>query len=92
VSCGHGGYHGCGEWHGGLWYGPPAEVDRDARADWYEAARPMPRGRGRDRWEERAISAGELEARLVELRDEMRRVQSELSGLRRPEAASDDGA
>jgi hypothetical protein len=89
VSCGHG-WHGCGPWYGGGceswpyergpyvrgaygrgWYGP-ADWDED-----YESPRRR-RGRGREKASEN------LEARLSELRDEVRRLEEELSGLRAP--------
>jgi hypothetical protein len=80
MSCGHGGYHGCGPRYGPMcgpgWYEP---------ADWYkEAVPPFPRRRRYRRFERQA-PADELEARLADLRDEVRRVESELSELRHRE-------
>ncbi len=84
MSCGHGwhGGHGCGPWHGwGYENGPYDRGGPYARADWYEDVEPPRRrrqGRGRD-------AAGEdLEARLSELRDQVQRLEEELSNLRAP--------
>jgi hypothetical protein len=86
MSCWHGGYHGCGPWYGPAygagWYGP---------ADWYEEAGPAFRRRRRYRRYEPEASADELEARLADLRDEMRRLESELSDLRRQEESAPEG-
>jgi uncharacterized small protein (DUF1192 family) len=88
MSCSHGwhGWHGCGPW-----YGPPAGAGWYEPADWYEEAAPMPRRQGRYPRFERESSAGELEARLAELRDEVHRMESELSDLRRQEASAPEG-
>jgi uncharacterized small protein (DUF1192 family) len=88
MSCWHGGYHGCGPWcgpaYGPSWYEP---------ADWYEDAPPAYRRRraGYRRYA-REASADELEARLADLRDEMRRVELELSDLRRQEEGAAAGS
>lgn len=85
MSCWHG-WHGCGPW-----YGPPYAPGWYEPADWYEEAAPVFRRRGRYRRFEREAPADELEARLAELRDEVRRVESELSELRRREEAAPEG-
>jgi hypothetical protein len=85
MSCGHG-WHGCGPW-----YGPPYASGWYEPADWYEEAGPPFRGRRRYRRFEREAPADELEARLADLRDEVRRVESELSELRRREDAAAEG-
>jgi hypothetical protein len=81
MSCGHG-WHGCGPWYGPTydrgWYGP---------TDWYEEAGPPLRSR-RYRRSERDASADELEARLADLREEVRRVESQVAGLRRQEESA----
>ena len=82
MSCGHG-WHGCGPW-----YGPPNGPGWYDPADWYEEAAPAFRRRGRYHRFEREAPADELEARLAELRDEVRRVESELSELRHREDAA----
>lgn len=84
MSCGHG-WHGCGPW-----YGPPNAPGWYEPADWYEEI-PSFRRRRQYRRFERETSAAELEARLGELRDEVRRMESELSDLRRQEAAAAEG-
>jgi hypothetical protein len=86
MSCWHG-WHGCGPWHGlpygGGWYGP---------ADWVEEPeRPFRRRYRGFRRPDRGTAAEELEARLADLRDEMRRVEAELSGLRGGEEAMTEG-
>ena len=85
MSCGHG-WHGCGPW-----YGPPYGPGWYDPADWYEEAAPVLRRRGRYRRFEREAPADELEARLAELRDEVRRMESELSELRRRDDAAAEG-
>jgi hypothetical protein len=82
MSCWHG-WHGCGPWYGppnAGWYEP---------TDWYEEV-PLRRGR-RSRRFERETSTDELEARLVDLRDEMRRLESTLSELHSQEEAAAEG-
>jgi len=80
MGCWHG-WHGCGPAYGppygGGWYGPP---------DWYEEPEwPMRRRyRGSARID-REQATEELEARLEELRTEMRRMEAELIELRGPE-------
>jgi hypothetical protein len=86
MGCWHGGFHGCGPWYGAPygagWYEP---------VDWYEEAPAVPRRHRRYRRFERNASAEDLEARLADLRDEMRRVESDLSDLRRQSEAAADG-
>jgi uncharacterized small protein (DUF1192 family) len=84
MSCGHG-WHGCGPWHGGPygggWYEP---------ADWYgEADWPVRRRAPRYRRMESETATDELEARLAELRDEIRRVEADLGSLRGSGAAAE---
>jgi hypothetical protein len=86
MGCWHGGYHGCGPW-----YGPPYGAGWYEPVDWYEEAPAFSRRRRRYRRFEREASAEDLEARLADLRDEVRRVESELSDLRRQEEAGAEG-
>jgi hypothetical protein len=83
MSCGHG-WHSCGPWSGPPysrgWYGPP---------DWYEEADWPIRGRSRRyRRPDPETAAEELETRLEELREEVRRVEAELGHLVRPDHAA----
>ena len=83
MGCWHGG-HGCGPWHGGPyspgWYEP---------AEWYEEAdRPIRRRSRGYRRPERETVPEDLEMRLDELRDEIRRVENELVSLRRSDEAA----
>ncbi len=84
MGCWHGhGYgHGCGPGYPGPaprgWYGPVDE------GDWYEDARRPMRRRRRVRPEDREMRAASLEARLEELRDELRRVEAALDDLVKP--------
>ena len=74
MGCWHGGYHGCGPWHGPYgWYEP---------ADWYGEDGPVRSGYRRDRRYERVVDVDELEARLADLRGEIRRVEGEIVNLR----------
>ena len=89
MSCWHGshGWHGCGPWNGPPngrgWYGP---------ADWEDDLEQPIRRRGRRYGRlDRPVASDELEARLVDLRDEVRRVESELLDLRRQEDAAAEG-
>jgi uncharacterized small protein (DUF1192 family) len=86
MGCWHGGYHGCG-----AWYGPAYGPGRYEPADWYEEAAPAFRRQRRHRRYEREVSAAELEAQLSDLRDEMRRLEADLSDLRRQGEASAEG-
>jgi len=75
MSCSHG-WHGCGPWHGPGrgWYGPD---------DWYEEFdRPVRRRDRRDTRFDADSVAGDLEARLSALQDEIRRAETELAELR----------
>lgn len=85
MGCSHGGYHGCGPW-----YGPPYGAAWYEPVDWYEEAPAFSRRRRRRKFE-REASAEDIEARLADLRDEVRRVESELSDLRRQEEAGAEG-
>lgn len=69
MGCWHG-PHGCGPWYGG----PYAEWSDEM--DW-----PIRRRVRRARRGDQEMAADELEARLDELRDELRRVQAELENL-----------
>ena len=77
-------WHDWHDWHGcGPSYGVPYGRGWSEPADWYEE-REWP-ARRRDRRLQRLdpeMAVGELESRLDELRDEMRRVESELTNLR----------
>jgi hypothetical protein len=77
MSCGHG-WHGCGPWYGPPygrdWYGP---ADRYEEADW-----PVRRRSRRALRLEAETAPEDLEARLGELREEIRRVEAELVSLR----------
>ena len=77
MGCAHG-WHGCGHWYGppygGGWY-EPAEWDE-------EADRPIRRRSRGYRRPEGETAPEELEMRLDELRDEIRRVENELVSLR----------
>jgi hypothetical protein len=80
VGCGHG-WHGCGPWYGGPyergWYEP---------TEWYEQDEwPIRSRRRRRRPVDREAGTEDLEARLAELRDELRRVEAELMSLRGPD-------
>jgi hypothetical protein len=77
MSCGHG-WHGCGPWAYGPYAGPRYEP-----ADWYEEADWPLRGRARRyRAMEHDAAPEALEARVDELRDEIRRLEAELVNLR----------
>ena len=84
MGCWHGCGHYCG-WpspHG--WYGPPM-----AESDWpEETAWPVRRRYRRGQPIDPERAAASLEARLEELRVELRRVEAALADLRRGEAAS----
>jgi hypothetical protein len=86
MSCWHG-WHGCGPLYGPpygrSWYGP---------AEWEDELEQPIRRRGR-RYGllDRPVASDELEARLADLRDAVRRVESELSDLRRHEDAAAEG-
>lgn len=86
MSCGHG-WHGCGPWYGppygGGWYEP---------AEWYqEADFPIRHRSRRYRRLDLGVAAEEVEARLAELRDEIRRAEAELADLRGREEAAAEG-
>jgi hypothetical protein len=80
MSCGHG-HGGCGPSYGGAygrgWYDP---VEWCGPEDWSMARRRRRFGRM-----DREAAPEELEERLSALRDEIRRVEAELGGLRRTE-------
>lgn len=83
MGCWHG-YHRCGPWfedpYSRGWYGP---------ADWYEGGAPRP-WRHRRSWRlDRETAADALEARLEELRDELRAVEDDLARLRAAGPAGD---
>jgi uncharacterized small protein (DUF1192 family) len=84
MGCRHS-WHECGPWYGPAngpdWYGP---------ADWVEEP---PRARRRRRYGRLDDSeAGEdLESRLAELRDEVRRVEARLADLRDQKEATLEG-
>ena len=76
---------GC--WHGargcGPWSGPPRWSGWYEPADWYDEFEwPVPPRYPRRRGPAPTPDAGDLEARLGELRDELRRVEDELGRLR----------
>jgi len=78
MSCGHG-WHGCGPW-----CDPPPDRGWFASPDWYQEE-PDRRIRGRRRRYRRFDSetaTEDLEARLEELHEEVRRVEAELVNLR----------
>jgi len=90
MSCWHG-WHGCGPAYGwpGSWrgYGPP-----DVEPDWCEdVSWPMPRRRRRERPADRETAVSSLEARLEELRAELRRVEAALEEIQRPGAEAAQG-
>jgi hypothetical protein len=75
---------GC--WHGirgcGPWYGPPRWTGWYEPADWYdEGDWPIPPRYARRRPPDREVATSELEAQLAELRDELRRIETELGRL-----------
>ncbi len=74
MSCRHG-WHGCGPWYGPAygpdWYGP---------ADWVEEP-PRTRRRRYGRLESDETTE-DLEARIAELRDEVRRMGEQIVRLR----------
>ena len=79
MSCGHGSWHGCGPW-----YGPPRSEGWCGPDDWSEAFdRPTRRRSRRYALSDADSVADDLEARLSALRDEIRRAEAELAGLRR---------
>lgn len=84
MGCWHG-RHSCGPWYdpayGPEWYGP---------VDWVEEP-PRARRRRRYRRLEDSEAGEDLEARLVELRDEVRRVEARLADLRDEEEATLEG-
>lgn len=84
MSCRHG-WHGCGPW-----YGPAYGPDSYGPADWVEEP---PRARRRPRYGRlEGSDAGEdLEARIAELRDEVRRIEARLADLRDQEEATLEG-
>ncbi len=78
MSCGHGGWHGCGPW-----YGPPRGEGWYAPDDWYdEFDRPVRRRYRRSARSDAEGVADDLEARLSALREEIRRAETELAELR----------
>lgn len=83
MSCGHG-WHGCGPWYGGpydrAWYAPPESYEE---SEW-----PVRRRTRRNRRAEGEAGAEYLEARLAELVDEVRRLQTELASLRDSDQAA----
>ncbi len=83
MGCWHGGYHGCGSW-----YGPPYGWREPA--EWYMEPPMSSRLRRSYRRAERQASAEDLEAQLTDLREEMRRVESDLADLLRMEKAAAD--
>lgn len=77
MSCWHG-WHGCGPWHAGpYWPGWREPPEWYADPGWTAGPR-YRRGRVPDR----GSDVADLEARLAELREEMRRIEAELLGLR----------
>jgi hypothetical protein len=84
MGCWHGGSHGCGPWHG-----PAYGARWREPVDWYEETPLEIRRRPRYRRFEREVPVDELEARLAELRNEIRRVETELSDLRRQEETAE---
>jgi len=77
MSCWHG-YHGCGPSYGGPygrgWYDP---------VEWYGAEEwPIRRRSRRYRRMDRETASEDLEERLAELRDEVRRIEADLASLR----------
>ena len=85
MGCWHGhGYgHGCARATGPGYYGPAPRgwygpVDED---DWYEDVNWPLRRRGRGRPVEPEVRAATLEARLEDLREELRRVEAALADL-----------
>jgi len=78
MGCGHG-WHHCGPW-----YAPPEPTGWCGPADWYnEGPAPVRRRiRRRARLEPEEAVQG-LEARLVDLRDEIDRAEARLAELRR---------
>jgi hypothetical protein len=88
MSCWHGwhGGHGCGPW-----YGPPYGPDPYGPAEW--APEPVParwRGRRPGRFEGEE-GTEDLEARLADLRDTVRRMEAELAELRGQEHTAPEG-
>jgi hypothetical protein len=86
MGCWHG-WHGCGPWngppYGESWYGP---------AEWYEETeRPLRRRHRQYRRLDREAAAEELEAQLADLRDQLRRIEGELSAVRSGEEATAGG-
>lgn len=85
MGCWHGHGHGCSP--GGYWatprgwYGP---VDED---DWYEEVNWPMRRRPRARPVGREMRTASLEARLEELREELRHVEAALDDLVKPSTA-----
>jgi hypothetical protein len=85
MGCWHGGYHGCGPWHG--WGYGPGWYDP---ADWAEEADwPIRRRYRRYRRVERETDTDELEARLADLREEVRRAEAELVRVRGGDTAAE---
>ena len=76
MGCWHGN-HGCGPWHapvyGRGWYDP---------VDWFEEDWPVRRSSRSRRRADREAAGGALEARIDELREEVRRLEVELADLR----------
>jgi hypothetical protein len=75
-------WHGCGPVHCGPsrrgWYGP---ADEDG---WYEDVRWPMRHQSTSPPDDRGMREAALEARLDELREDLRRVEAALAGLVRP--------
>ncbi len=87
MSCGHG-WHGCSPW-----CGPPYGRVRYEPVEWYEPSEwPILRRSRRPQRPDRGSAADVLEARLADLRDEMRRVEAELTELRGEYEAAREGA
>ena len=85
---GHGSGHGCGPGYCGPprgWYGPVDECDRYDDVD-RRLRRPF-----RERAGERRSGEESLEARLEDLREELRRVESALADLSRPSTGGTAG-
>jgi len=84
MSCWHG-WHGCGPY-----FGTPRDLDWWGPRDWDEEVdRPVGRRYRRPRRLDSEMAAGDLEARLEDLRETIRRIEAELDGLRgSPEAST----
>ncbi len=86
MGCWHGHGHGCGP---GYYWPVPRGSYPPEESEWFGDVNWPLRRRYRERASERTLRVDDLEMRLDELREEMRRIEAALVDLRRP--AADEG-